>query len=152
MNWVDYPGHIMVVQGYVSLQKSIGTQAEHKAALTLIPWDMTVHLRVRVGRLVLYIKTALLHLARVFPFLFSSSSSSSRYRSNSSTLLHFQIFPFRAFHETYLTHFLDTIFDVFYLSRLFLETVISSGISTASNIYEYFGRQLKGLQRVLDYT
>lgn len=46
MNW----GHIMAVQGYVSLQKSIGTQPEHKAALTLVPWDMTVHLRVRVGR------------------------------------------------------------------------------------------------------
>lgn len=51
MNWVDYSGHIMVVQGYVSLQKSIGTQAEHKAALTLVPWDMTVHLWVRGGRL-----------------------------------------------------------------------------------------------------
>ncbi len=49
MNWVDYSGHIMVVQGYVSLQKSIGTQAGHKAALTQVPWDMTVHLWVRVG-------------------------------------------------------------------------------------------------------
>lgn len=37
MNRVDYSGQIMVVQGYVSLQKSIGTQAEHKAALTLVP-------------------------------------------------------------------------------------------------------------------
>lgn len=51
MDWVDYPGKVMVVQGYVSLQKSIGTQAEHKAALTLVSWDMTVHLQVRVGRL-----------------------------------------------------------------------------------------------------
>lgn len=77
---------------------------------------------------------------------------SSLYRSNSSTFLHFQIFPFRAFLETYLTHFLDTIFDVSYLSRLYLETVISGGISTTWNIYEYFGLQLKGLQRALDYT
>lgn len=29
----------MVVQGYVSLQKSIGSLAEHKAALTWAPWD-----------------------------------------------------------------------------------------------------------------
>lgn len=50
MNWVDYPGKVMVVQGCVSLQKSIGTQAEHKAALTLVSWDMTVQHQVRVGR------------------------------------------------------------------------------------------------------
>lgn len=37
MNRMDYSGHIMMVQGYVSLQESIGTQAEHKAALTLVP-------------------------------------------------------------------------------------------------------------------
>lgn len=77
---------------------------------------------------------------------------SSLSRSKTSTFLHFQIFPFRVFLEIYLTHFLDTTFDVSYLSRLFLETVVSGGISTTSNIYEYFGRQLNGLQRALDYT
>ena len=147
MNWVDYSGHIMVVQGYVSLQKSIGTQTEHKAALTPAPWDMTVHPRVRVGRLLDYSTVRLLFCIWLVFFFFSSL-----YRSNGSTFLHFQIFPFRAFHETYLTHFLDIIFDVSYLSRLFLETVRSGGISTTSNIYEYFGRQLKGLQRASDYT
>lgn len=29
MNGVDYSGHVMAARGYVSLQKSIGTQAEH---------------------------------------------------------------------------------------------------------------------------
>lgn len=75
-----------------------------------------------------------LHLAFFFFF--------ALYRSNSSTFLNFHIFPFRAFLETYLTHFFDTVFDVSYLSRLLLETGISGGISTISNIYEYFGLQL----------
>lgn len=37
MNRVDYTGQIVVEQGYVSLQKSIGALAEHKAALTGAP-------------------------------------------------------------------------------------------------------------------
>lgn len=39
MNWVDYPGQMMAAQGYVSLQKSIGSLAENKAALTRVLWD-----------------------------------------------------------------------------------------------------------------
>lgn len=69
--------------------------------------------------------------------------------------LHLYVFlkiPFQAFLESYLTHCLDTMFDVCYLSRLFLETVISGGIPTTWNINECFGLQLEGLQRALDYT
>lgn len=84
MNWVDYAGHIMAVQGYVSLQKSIGAQAEHKAALTPVPWDMTVHLRVRVGRVLQR------DCSSGFGLFFSSP-----YRSNGSTFFTLSNIPFQ---------------------------------------------------------
>lgn len=137
MNWVGYSGHLMVVQGCVSLQKSIGTWHWHWHSHEI--WLSTSGSGLGGGSTVRLLFCILL-------------VSSPLCRSNGSTFLHFQIFPFREFLKTFLTHFLDTVFDVSYLSRLFLETVISGGILTTSNIYEYFGRQLKGLQRAFDYT
>lgn len=148
MNGVDYSGHVMAAQGYVSLQKSIGTQAEQKDALTPAPVRYNCP-AVGQGRQTTT-ATLLLRIRSVFFSFFLPHRLQAD--QTAPPFYTFQIFPFRALHETYLRRFPDTIFDVSYLSTLFLETVISGGISTASNIYEYFGRQLKGLQRALDYA
>lgn len=63
MNWVGYSGHIMVVQGYVSLQKSIGTWHWHWHSHEI--WLSTPG----SGWGGYYSKTAPLHLTCFFSFL-----------------------------------------------------------------------------------
>lgn len=139
MNWVDYMGQPAVVGGCVSLQKSISALEEHKAPLTWAPWDTAAHLWVRVGES--------RQSAGSSPF-----GAISRHGADQTAP------PLYAFIYSLSAPFLVTCrrrlgragFDVFHLSQVFWGTGVSAGISTAWNIHEYFGWQLKGLQRALD--
>lgn len=109
------------------------------------PMRWSTHLRVRVAT------TIRMHFCiwlLLFLLLFFSALKISDLHLFICSNIPFQCI----FLDIYLENFLDSIFDVSYLSRLFLEMVISGGISTTSNIYEYFGRQLKGLQRGLAWV
>lgn len=146
MNWVDYSGQIIVVQGCVIAEIN-GYPDRTQGCIDTSPlryghppldqgWEAT---------------TVRLHF---FVWLVFQSLCGS----DSSTLSHFQIFPFRTFLDTYLWHLPHMSFDLSYLSGRFLETVISSGTPIAWNMYFmlrsilYFGWQLKELQRALDYA
>lgn len=139
MNWVDYMGQLAVVRVCVSLQKSISALEEHKAALAHAPWDTAAHLWVRVGEPV-------------------QSAGSSAFGAISRLRADQTAPPFYAFIYSLSAPFLVTRrrglrragFDAFHLSQVFWGTRVSGGTSTACNIHEYFGWQLKGLQRALD--
>lgn len=140
MNWVDYMGQIAVAQGYVSWQKSIRRSGRTQGCIDTGP--------LRYGRPPPG-SGSRSHYSRTPPPHFGLICH-LRVDQTAPPFLRFQIFPFSAFLTTCWRRVRRAGFDVLHLSRVFWGTGISGGISTAWNIHEYFGWQLKGLQRVLD--
>lgn len=108
MNGVDYSGRVMAVQGYVSLQKSIGTQAEHKAALTPAP--------VRYDRPAVGQGLQPPHSARFLLFFFSPADSRQIK----------QLHLFTLFKYSLSEHFTKHIWDVFLTPSLMYHTLARS--------------------------